>query len=343
MTISVLLDPAQMPDQSQDQLDFDNKMSGLMRDLPILGAQINATEASMSTFAAGGAYAFPYVFDNATADADPGPGKLRLSSATQNAATVLRADALALGGANMVGIFDALSLVSSAIKGGIRIVKAGDASKWLLFDVLGVASGSGYRNMTVAHRAGSSSSPFAKDDALVIYIDRNGDAGTQLGNIQLLATQVVPSGTPVAAIAFPDVFSDLYDSYIIEMPSIISNTDSSLPQFQFYINQIPADVNTVYAVGNAGGALTNANATVSLSGASGGVIRGVLTIRGARSTNDATSFNFDGVSTTTASGNMTGVARRGFVFGGAIKSGFAIRATSSYTIYGTVRVYGIGK
>jgi len=342
MTISVLLDPAQMPDQSQDQLDFDNKMSGLMRDLPLFAAQVNATEAALSAFAAGGAYAFPYVFDNATVDADPGPGKLRLSSATQNAATVLRADALTLGGVNMMGIFDALSLVSSAIKGGIRIVKAGDASKWLLFDVLGVASGSGYRNMTVAHRAGSSASPFAKDDALVIYVDRNGDAGTQLGNIQLLATQVVPSGTPVGAIAFPDVFSDLYDSYIIEIPGVTSSTDSP-SVFQFYINQNPTDTGTTYAVGNAGATLAQASTNVSLSSASGGVFRGSISIRGARSAVDSSSFNIDGTSINLNGAGGVAVSRRGFVFGAAVKSGFAIRAASNSTIYGAVRVYGVGK
>ena len=52
MTVTVLLDPAQMPDQSQDQLDFDNKLSGLMRDLPTLGAEINTSTAQINAVAA---------------------------------------------------------------------------------------------------------------------------------------------------------------------------------------------------------------------------------------------------------------------------------------------------
>lgn len=339
MTISVLLDPAQMPDQSQDQLDFDNKMSGLMRDLPILGAQINATEASMSAFAAGGAYAFPYVFDNATADADPGPGKLRLSSTAQNAATVLRADALTLSGANMMGIFDALSLVSSFVKGGVRIVKAGDPSKWLLFDVLSVASGSGYRNMTVVHRAGSSASPFAKDDALVVYIDRNGDAGILRGATQFLAEQVVT--TPVAAIAFPDVFSDLYDLYMIDILSVVGSVDAS-PLLQLYANQVASS--GTYAFGNTGATLASTLAGAALSDASTGIVQGQVFIRAAR-TPRGSSMIFDGYANSISSPAPRAIARRGILSAAEINSGFAIRAAggSQATITGTIRVYGVGK
>lgn len=339
MTISALLDPAQMPDQSQDQLDFDNKMSGLMRDLPVWGAQVNATEAAISAFAAGGAYAFPYVFDNAITDADPGLGKLRLSSATQNAATVLRADALALGGANMMGIFDALSSVSSFIKGAVRIVKAGDPSKWLLFDVLSVASGSGYRNMTVAHRAGSSATPFTKDDALVVYIDRNGDAGILRGATQFLAEQVVT--TPVAAIAFPDVFSDLYDLYMIDIVNVTGSVDAS-PLLQLYTSQA-ASAGT-YAFGNTGSTLASTSTGAALSDAASGTVQGQVFVRGAR-TARGSSIIFDGYANSISSPAPRAIARRGILAATEINSGFAIRAAGGgqATITGTIRVYGVGK
>ena len=42
----------------------------------------------------GGGISVQYVFDTTTADADPGSGKLRLSQATQNTATAIRADLL---------------------------------------------------------------------------------------------------------------------------------------------------------------------------------------------------------------------------------------------------------
>lgn len=338
MTISVLLDPAQMPDQSQDQLDFDNKMSGLMRDLPKFAAEINATEAAMSAFAAGGAYAFPYVFDNATTDADPGPGKLRLSSATQNAATVLRADALALGGANMMGIFDALSLVSSVVKGGVRIVKAGDATKWLLFDVLGVASGSGYRNMTVVHRAGSSASPFSKDDALMVYIDRNGDAGTQVGMTQLIAQQTVTAAN-VSAIAFPDVFSDLYDWYMIDVQNVINNTDS-IPQFRLYTGGLQAS-GSYYFGSPSSSALPLDGSGATLGESTGGTVSGLIQVRGVRSASQMKSIIWDGQNRT-STGAVRASARRGELANPAVMSGFAIHANTG-AVTGTVRVYGVGK
>jgi len=339
MTISVLLDPAQMPDQSQDQLDFDNKMSGLMRDLPKFAAELNATEAAMSAFASGGAYAFPYVFDTATADADPGPGKLRLSSATQNAATVLRADTLTMSGVNMSGVFDALTLVSSIVKGGVRMVKATDPTKWMLFDILNVASGSGYRNLTLVHRAGSSASPFAKDDALAVYIDRNGDAGSQRGATQLIAEQIVT--IPVSAIAFPDVFSDLYDTYLIDIPEIFSTADLP-PLLRLYTSQVPSA--GTYAAGNAGGALANTVTGLALSDASNGVIRGFATVRGVRTANMSKNITFDGVSLTSTASAIRGQARRAHHYEGAINSGIGIHAAGSgYSVTGTVRIYGVGK
>lgn len=139
--------------------------------------EVNAAVGAMSSFAAGGAYSFPYAFDSATADADPGLGRLRLNTSTQNAATVMRVDQQMVGGASIAAFLDALGAGSSVIKGSIRLVKVADPTSWMLFDVLAVAAPTGYRNLTVVHRASSSASPFSGDNSIMVYIDRAGDKG----------------------------------------------------------------------------------------------------------------------------------------------------------------------
>jgi hypothetical protein len=222
MTITVLLDPAQLPDQSQDQLDFDNKMSGFMRDLPTLANQINDTEAGMNLLQAGGAYAIRYVFDTATADADPGAGKMRLSSATQNASTTMRLD-LTAGGQDYTTLIDTFDSSTSAIKGSIRLVKQGDMSKWMTFDITARAAPTGYRNLTVVCTDSSSASPFANGDAVLLFFQRTGDKGeTGSGAVALLASTTLSAA--VANIDFLNVFSSTYDRYTIEVQGLRTET-----------------------------------------------------------------------------------------------------------------------
>lgn len=188
MTITVLLDPAQMPDQSQDQLDFDNKMSGLMRDLPTWGAQANAMESALSAFAAGGAYALLYSFDSATSDVDPGPGRLRLSSSGQNVATVMRVDTMS-GGADVSSILDTFDASTGQTKGSIRLTKVSDPSKFLLFNVTARSAPTGYRNLTVVCVGGSSANPFANGDALMLFFQRAGDQGASGSMTQVMCVR----------------------------------------------------------------------------------------------------------------------------------------------------------
>jgi len=188
MTITVLLDPTQMPDQSQDQLDFDNKMSGLMRDLPIWGAQVNESTAALNAFAAGGAYALTFGFDTATADSDPGAGRLRLSSVTQNTAMVMRLDVMS-GGVDVSAILDTFDASTGQTKGSIRLTKAADPSKFLLFNVTARAALSGYRNLSVVCVGGSSANPFANSDTLLLHFQRAGDQGASGSLTQVLCVR----------------------------------------------------------------------------------------------------------------------------------------------------------
>lgn len=175
--ITELLDPAQMPNQDQDQQTFDNLWAGVLRALPNWGAQANTLAASLNALAAGGAYAIPYTFDTATADADPGSGKLRLDNVTQTSATTIRLDLISNGIGDVTSIVDRFDASTSIIKGAIRLVKQGDVTKWLTFDITARAAPTGYRNITLTNAAGSSTSPFVNGDALTLLFQRNGDKG----------------------------------------------------------------------------------------------------------------------------------------------------------------------
>lgn len=165
------------PDPATDNpTDFNLKAAAYVLAQKALPGQINDALGQFNAAQAGGVYALPYVFDTATADADPGPGKLRLSSATQNTATVLRLDVLA-GIQDMSAVLDTFDASTSAVKGSVKLVKMGDLTKWLTFDVSARAAPSGYRNLTITNTGSSSANPFVAGDGLLLFFQRNGDKG----------------------------------------------------------------------------------------------------------------------------------------------------------------------
>ena len=168
--------------------------------------QINAAIASLNGIAAGGAYAIPYVFDSTTTDADPTAGKLRLSNATQNASTVLRLDLVDSAAIDWTSVLDTFDASSSAVKGQLRLVKMGDATKFLTFNVTARAAPSGYRNMTVASTGGSSASPFTNGDAVMLFFTRTGDVGSN-GSILRRVTSITSSATPTPSATTDDLYA----------------------------------------------------------------------------------------------------------------------------------------
>lgn len=126
---------------------------------------------------AGGAVSIPYTFSTTTTDSDPGSGNLRLSNATQTSAVTIRADLLASDGTDWSAVLATLANSTNTVKGHIRLFKSDDPTKWLVFTVSALASPSGYKNITVANVAGSSSSPFSNGDAITLAFTRTGDVG----------------------------------------------------------------------------------------------------------------------------------------------------------------------
>lgn len=223
------------PDPATDTpQSFNEKAAAMVLAQRALPVQINSAIAeiggmisAIGTIAAGGAFAIPYVFDATIADADPGVGKLRLSSATQNAATVMRLDPISVG-QDYTALIDTFDASTSAVKGSIRLVKQGDITKWMTFNLTARAAPTGYRNLTVVCTGSSAASPFANGDALMLSFQRTGDKGQDaVGALQLLAPPATVSAA-VAQIDFLNIFNSGYDRYVIELQHVASSAAQPL-------------------------------------------------------------------------------------------------------------------
>ena len=140
--------------------------------------QINAALATLSSFAAGGAFAIPFRVDtSSTAAGDPGPEKIRFNNSNQNAATALYLDPVAFGGADVTAKLDQFGSSTSTVKGVLRMVQLNDLARELVFNVTAVASPTGYRTLTVVPVSSSAASPFASGATVLLHFDRTGDKG----------------------------------------------------------------------------------------------------------------------------------------------------------------------
>lgn len=172
----------ELPDGPDPAVDppavFSQKAAASVLAQKAMVTQMNAALSAFDAALAGGAYAMAYIFNELTADADPGPGVLRLDNAAQQAATVLRLNNT-IGGKDYLSVINTFDDSTSLVKGTIRLVKQSDLSKWLMFNVTGMPGGTaGYQNISVTLITGSSFNPFANGDSVLLYFQRSGDKGT---------------------------------------------------------------------------------------------------------------------------------------------------------------------
>ena len=144
----------------------------------------------------GGAAAITYTFSTQTADADPGVGTLRLGSAAQNTALVIRADAQDTDAVDIAALLDAFDDPSGTTKGTIRIVDPNDDTKWLVFAVSAVTvpGGGGYRNLTVSILDSSDASPFADGDEVTLLFSPAASTASGVGSFDNIDKFVGGSG-----------------------------------------------------------------------------------------------------------------------------------------------------
>lgn len=329
------------PDPANDAPQvFSQKGASMVLAIKNLIPQMNGEIASLNTLFAGGAYSFLYSFDTGTTNADPGNGRLRLGSTPQNAATVLRIDLLDSAGSSIGSLFDAIGAGTSVLKGAIKIVKAQDPTKWLLFDVMAVAAASGYRNFTLVPRGGSAASPFANNDPVMIYLDRAGDRGNGSLALQYLDGMTISSAA--LNIDYLNIFTSEFDKYIIELTGITGSTSDAL-----HLRGAVAGVVTT-ASGYYGPSVDGASMTSATQFAFGNVSTSVafgsnytLELRNINSSSGQKGFGVRGAGSTISSS----VIREGFCGVNGVFSGFRLAtATGGVTITsGSIAIYGVRK
>jgi hypothetical protein len=143
-----------------------------------------ATGSTGSTGAAGPAgpaAAITFLFDNGTADADPGAGKFRVNHATPASATAAYIDDLRNGGGSVAGWLSTFDdSTNTANKGSLTFLKVADPSTFQTYAVTGsVVDGTGYRKVTVAHLAGNGS--LSNGDEFMALFYAAGNKGTDGG------------------------------------------------------------------------------------------------------------------------------------------------------------------
>lgn len=210
--ITTFLDPARMPNQSQTQEVFDPLMNEFLQKLPVWGGEVNELAAALTTLAAGGAFAIPFFIDTtSTANADPGTGKLRFNLAAQGSASALYVDLLAAstGNPNITGLLDLMDSSTNTVKGRIRLVKAGDPTKYLTYDLTARTTATSHRTLSVNNGVGSASAPFANGDLVMMFFDRAGDRGAigPAGSLIRRTVSVTTTTGPVPNPSAEDMFA----------------------------------------------------------------------------------------------------------------------------------------
>lgn len=175
MPITTLLDPSLLPARTMDQPTFDAAMAYLMTNLPVWGAQVNATEIGMNLLAAGGAYAIPYTYrsNSSNVGASAG-GMLAIKS------TTIQLDTKSSAGVSVTSVLATFDDSTSSVSGQLRIQKVGDTSKWALYNITTYTlGGTGlYADLGMSFVASSNGAiPFADNDPIMVFYQRSGDKG----------------------------------------------------------------------------------------------------------------------------------------------------------------------
>jgi hypothetical protein len=345
-----LLTPPPAAPQRGDRTTFANRVDAFITWLINFVSELVALVSSLNSIAAGGVYAIPYTFG---VDYGSTPGltsgmaqggilAMESSKASQSATAYIFLDIKSIDGRSVVAALDQFDDSTSLVRGQFRIEKAGDPSKWMLFNVIGSnASGTYHRAVPVALVDSSSASPFGAGDPLLLYFQRTGDKGdagaTGSGAMVLLSQQTASSA--VANIDFTSVFTSAYDKYIIDLSAVKASATDTLCM-RVIKSGTPDSASGAYLTPIADGATGSTANTMSLttaSGSAGSFVIDVLNANDASVSIKAVSIRGSWQATSSASIYRNG----GYVLAGPL-NGFRLywNSGSNFT-QGTVRVYGI--
>lgn len=136
-------------------------------------ADASAAAAAAAISAVWPGLTFGYVFDTATADADPGSGKVRLDNASPAAATKVYIDDLETGGTDVQGWLSTFDDSTSAVK-GVLVLENIDG-EFAMYNVTALVEAAGYFKVTVAYLAGAGA--LTNAEVIAVSFARNGNKG----------------------------------------------------------------------------------------------------------------------------------------------------------------------
>jgi len=324
------------PDPATDSpAEFSSKAAAFVLAQRALPSQINAMVGEFSALLAGNAYALPYGFDSATANAAPTAGRLRLSATAQNAATAIRLSTTA-GDVDVSSILSTFDAATSGVKGTIRLVSATNPSKWLMFNVTARAALSGYQNLTVSPIGGSAVSPFTQGESLLLFFQRNGDLATVLPNGQIVIASY-PITAPTAAINFLTAFNQYPEcsKFSLEFEGVKGTGATGL---QFAVGGALTSSNYFTPTTHGGSFSSDTKIQLYAGAASSYGFTGTIEIRNPRGTNSATGVGIRGHGGVTGSAGSGVQLTEALYIGATAVSGLGL-SNSSFT-EGTIHLIG---
>lgn len=137
--------------------------------------KVGQTDAQVSGVP-GGALTFFLTFSSTTADADPGPGLLRLNNAAPASATQVYIDHADFYLNDISAVLATIATSTSPTKARLRLEKRGDPTRFANYDVSGDSAPGGYRRFNLAYVGGPAG--WSNGDVLTVRFDTVGDKGS---------------------------------------------------------------------------------------------------------------------------------------------------------------------
>lgn len=129
--------------------------------------EVDAGGEAEGTNTAAVAFKLSYRFSTSTVEANPGSGMLRLNKAKQPLASALYVDLISYGDK-----LDQFDQSPERVKGHLRLVKQGDPTRWIAFDLLATITLQGYRKLVLVRVDASTSKPFSDNDRVDMLFTR---------------------------------------------------------------------------------------------------------------------------------------------------------------------------
>lgn len=170
MTLDDLPDP---PDPSVDPPAlFSLKAAAMVLAFKNMIVQLRAAFANLNSVASGGAYAPSYVLG-----ANPGAGVIVPQTANQQTSTNWYFGETDAGGKSLTKQLDSMFVSTSPIKGTMKLIKASDPTKWVMFSVIASTSNTGFRTLAVTPIDATAVNPFTVGDIILVQFTPTGAAG----------------------------------------------------------------------------------------------------------------------------------------------------------------------